>query len=221
MYLAARPALCQEVSVDPVVQLRAEVKMLRETVDALNAEIEKLKAENARLKEENTKLRKQQGAATVTTDKKDRPTVKQTRDGDYHLGDVARVGDIEWLISDAREVGSDLKSSLGEHRHRADSKFIWIKGRVVNRAKKEVRTLGAIPLIDDKGREYTPIDDQMFFLDAGVNTLEFEALRPDVPVDFEAIYEVPKDTVSAAIRAEELGTLIGAQPKLISLSPKR
>jgi hypothetical protein len=117
-------------------------------------------------------------------------------------------------------MGSRLKSNnplVPGDRVSADTRFVLIRGRVTNLGKQEVVTPGALHVIDQQGREYSPDPVDGLFIPDSNRALGLATLRPSIPFEFEVIFAVAGDSRPVMLKVGELGELFGAAEKLISL----
>ena len=108
------------------------------------------------------------------------------------------VGEFKWCVLQLQELGSTARSNnmYIENRQGTNTRFVRLRGTVENLEKKEVSGYDSVWLIDNEGREYSPMDRDSFFVSKGARILYSAKLRPNIPFIFEAVFEVPlKSTI--------------------------
>ena len=78
-------------------------------------------------------------------------------------------------------------------------------------------TLGTMHVMDSQGRAYSTIDGESFYVPKGAETLGLARLRPDIPIRFEAIFELPVDSARLVLKVEQLGMFTGPPEEIIDL----
>jgi hypothetical protein len=114
------------------------------------------------------------------------------------------VGEVEWVITKAENLGSTLKSKYGSYGDDCvanSGSFIRIDFKVKN-ISKDMITLTDLYLYDSSEREFTSssevyscVEDELFLLDN---------INPGIEKTFTVVYEVPEDAEDLKIKVEDL-----------------
>jgi hypothetical protein len=114
------------------------------------------------------------------------------------LGDTVTFDDSEWIVVEAKDAGKSIKSNseFNEEKKDTPGRFIQVHYKVTNKGKKEEMLLDRPKIIDDKGREFGPIDMESFYVPAKSKTIGLETLQPSMPKEFWTVVEVPPDAKS-------------------------
>ena len=122
------------------------------------------------------------------------------------LGETVTFGDSKWIVLKAENLGPTAKSN---NQFQPDLKsdggmFVRVSFKVTNLGKTEERLLSQPKLKDSQGREFSELDNVVFFIPAGKHSLLMEAIPPSLPKEFWAVYEVPSDATGLQFMAREL-----------------
>jgi hypothetical protein len=111
------------------------------------------------------------------------------------LGETVTFDDSEWVVVEAKDVGKTIKSNseFNEEKKETPGRFIQVHYKVTNKGKKEEMMLDRPKVLDDKGREFGPIDMETFYVPAKAKTIGLETLQPSMPKEFWTVVEVPAD----------------------------
>ena len=83
-----------------------------------------------------------------------------TSGGTAKMGEAVTFDDSEWIVIEAKDAGKSLKSNseFNEEEKKTEGRFIQVHYKVTNKGKKEEMLLDRPKVVDDKGREFGPID---------------------------------------------------------------
>jgi hypothetical protein len=111
------------------------------------------------------------------------------------LGDTVTFDDSEWIVMEAKDAGKSIKSNseFNEEKKDTTGRFVQVHYKVTNKGKKEEMLLDRPKIVDDKGREFGPIDMESFYVPAKAKTIGLETLQPSMPKEFWTVIEVPAD----------------------------
>jgi hypothetical protein len=111
------------------------------------------------------------------------------------LGDTVTFDDSEWVVIEAKDAGKSIKSNseFNEEKKDTTGRFVQVHYKVTNKGKKEEMLLDRPKIVDDKGREFGPIDMESFYVPAKAKTIGLETLQPSMPKEFWTVIEVPAD----------------------------
>jgi len=128
------------------------------------------------------------------------------------------VGETRWEIISVEYLGNELKGDgYFIDNKKTSGYFLLLIAKVTNLGNSDKVTLGVINIVDDQGRKFAEMDNQLLYLPKGYDVLTLASLNPAVPVTFASIFELPGDSKGLKLMATDLGKLLGAQPKLIEL----
>ena len=117
------------------------------------------------------------------------------------------VGEIEWKVSEVRDLGNVIKSG---NQFIPDlqtaGKFLWIEVRVENKGQ-DLKTLVAPNLFDDQGRAFISSSEAHFHIPKEKNISLLKNLNPNLPFTAVFIYEVPADAAKLTLLAGDLDLL--------------
>lgn len=123
----------------------------------------------------------------------------------YEIGHKVEFADSSWVVLSATDFGNRLKSNNSfQEAAQTDGRFISVTFSVHNKTSKEERIIDHPVLVDSKGREFRPLDEQAFYIPKNKKTLALEALPASMTREFFAIYEVAADAVDLRFGAREL-----------------
>jgi len=126
------------------------------------------------------------------------------------IGDTLTFDGSEWTVIEARDAGKTLKSNseFGEEDKKTEGRFIQVHFKVSNKGSKEEMLLDKPKILDDKGREFSPIDMESFYVPAKAKTLAaFESLPPNVVKECWTVIDVPADAKSLKFQVHGFGVL--------------
>ena len=111
------------------------------------------------------------------------------------MGETVTFDDSEWVVVEAKDAGKALKSNseFNEEEKKTEGRFVQVHYKVTNKGKKEEMLLDRPKVVDDKGREFGPIDMESFYVPAKSKTIGLDTLQPSMPKDYWTVIEVPAD----------------------------
>ncbi len=111
------------------------------------------------------------------------------------LGETVTFDDSEWIVIEAKDAGKSIKSNseFNEEEKKSEGRFIQVHYKVTNKGKKEEMLLDRPKIVDDKGREFGPIDMESFYVPAKAKTIGLDTLQPSMPKEYWTVIEVPAD----------------------------
>jgi len=111
------------------------------------------------------------------------------------VGETVTFDDSEWIVIEAKDAGKSLKSNseFNEEVKKADGRFIQVHYKVTNKGKKEEMLLDRPKIVDDKAREFGPIEMESFYVPAKAKTIGLDTLQPSMPKEYWTVIEVPAD----------------------------
>ena len=115
--------------------------------------------------------------------------------GTAKMGETVSFDDSDWVVIEAKDAGKSIKSNseFNEEEKKTEGRFIQVHFKVTNKGKKEEMVLDQPKIVDDKGREFGPIDMQSFYVPAKAKTLGLDTLQPSMPKEYWTVIEVPAD----------------------------
>ena len=96
---------------------------------------------------------------------------------------------------------------FNEEEKKTDGRFIQVHYKVTNKGKKEEMLLDRPKIVDDKGREFGPIDMESFYVPAKAKTIGLDTLQPSMPKEYWTVIEVPADAKSLKFQVHGFGLL--------------
>ena len=110
------------------------------------------------------------------------------------MGDTVTFDDAEWIVIEAKDAGKTIKpNSEFEQDKKTEGRFIEVHFKVTNKDKKEQMLFEPPKIVDDKGREFGPIDMQSSYVPAKAKTIGLDSLQPSMPKEYWTVIEVPAD----------------------------
>jgi hypothetical protein len=111
------------------------------------------------------------------------------------MGETVTFDDSEWIVIEAKDAGKSIKSNseFNEEEKKTEGRFIQVHYKVTNKGKKEEMLLDRPKIVDDKGREFGPIDMESFYVPAKAKTIGLDTLQPSMPKEYWTVIEVPAD----------------------------
>ncbi|MCD4756076.1 DUF4352 domain-containing protein [bacterium] len=129
---------------------------------------------------------------------------QETFDEPSQIGEVIVVDDVQWIVTEAKDLGSTLKSSYGAYGDDCvanSGTFIKVTIKIKNNSKEMV-SVSDLYLYDSEEREfitssdvYSCIEDELFI---------FDNINPGIEKTFVAVYEVPDDATDLKIKVGDL-----------------
>ncbi|HEY1955019.1 MAG TPA: hypothetical protein VGH28_05390 [Polyangiaceae bacterium] len=115
--------------------------------------------------------------------------------GTAKMGETVTFDDSEWIVIEAKDAGKSIKSNseFNEEEKKTEGRFIQVHYKVTNKGKKEEMLLDRPKIVDDKGREFGPIDMESFYVPAKAKTIGLDTLQPSMPKEYWTVIEVPAD----------------------------
>ncbi len=125
------------------------------------------------------------------------------------MGEAVTFDDSEWTVIEAKDSGKTLKSNseFNEEEKKTEGRFIQVHYKVTNKGKKEEMLLDRPKVVDDKGREFGPIDMESFYVPAKSKTIGLDTLQPSMPKEYWTVVEVPADAKSLKFQVHGFGLL--------------
>lgn len=125
------------------------------------------------------------------------------------IGDTVTFDDSDWVVTEAKDAGKTLKSNseFNEEEKKTDGRFIQVHYKVTNKGKKEEMLLDRPKIVDDKGREFGPIDMESFYVPAKAKSIGLDTLPPSMPRDYWTVIEVPADAKALKFQVHGFGLL--------------
>lgn len=111
----------------------------------------------------------------------------------FAIGDTVKFGDSEWIVIEAREMGSTLGGNMFTEAKGSEGKFVYVRYKVTNNTNEEQAVLFTPAVQDSKGRRFEELDDLEFYLPEGQTGMTMEQLPSGLPKTFSTIFEVPAD----------------------------
>lgn len=139
------------------------------------------------------------------------------------MGDVVEFEDSEWVILDARELGSELRAEKGflEETATTPGRFVYVRYRVTNKTNEEQQVLFTPALVDSKGRRFEELAQSEFFLPDGETGLTLESLPSSLPRTIGAIFEVASDADGLKFMCRNFEPeFLGKKEKAVRIEPK-
>jgi len=127
------------------------------------------------------------------------------------VGTPIRVGDIEWRVVSAKNLGKTLRSGnrfIGNVDARG--RFVAVELRVENKGKAP-KTLIAPDLFDEKGRRFTNSLEAEMYAPRDKRLSLLETLNPNVPFVCWLIYDVATDATGLTLLVGDLAILGDAE----------
>jgi len=122
------------------------------------------------------------------------------------MGETVTFDDSDWIVVDAKDLGKSVKSNMDETDvKKTDGKFVQVHFKVTNKGKKEEMVLDPPKVLDDKGREFGPVDMQSFYVPKDAKTLALDSLPPSMQREYYTIIEVPADAKTLKFELHGLG----------------
>jgi hypothetical protein len=133
------------------------------------------------------------------------------------VGDIVTLSDSEWVVIEATDEGTSLRSnsSMTDETKDARGRFIQVHYKVVSRAGREQPVLRHPKIVDDAGHEFRSIDMERFYVPPESKTIALEPLQPGLPAEFWTVIDVPSDAKGLKFQVEGLG--MGVEKKKIDL----
>lgn len=137
---------------------------------------------------------KAKAAETAKPDAEKKPPVK--------IGDKIDFDDASWVVTEVKDMGKKLEARFIKPAT-TEGRFVMVKFKLTNLAKKEVRMGEPPKIVDGAGREFGNFNRQAGYLPRELGR-SFEALQPDVTKEFGAIYELPADATKLELVVTQL-----------------
>ena len=120
---------------------------------------------------------------------------------DYKVGQTAKVGNVEWEVSDAY-LTNQLKSNFGTQKQ---GRFVVVDFTFTNNRNEEVTLDPDLHMIlkDSKGREFGTDVDAWEFVPTDLNIF-LEPVNPGVSTDGRVIYEVADDANGFTLKLDDV-----------------
>lgn len=154
---------------------------------------------------------------TTTTNTAESVTAKQ-----YKAGEDVQVAQVRWKLMEAKDLGDTLKGSASNYptftddkKANANSKFVQVSIEVEN-LDTSMKSVTDLSIMDGKNRKFTASSDTSEWVPQDKQMFLLSNLNPNVPQQFIAIYEVPKDATNLKMEVGDL-SLFGSDKAYISL----
>lgn len=143
--------------------------------------------------------------------------LKGSKEKPYNKDEVITVGDVEWKIVSAENIGSVIKSGNQFIEDCKTDSGSYVKLIVsVKNNRKEMFSIMNLNIFDDQDRKYITssdvsmcVKDTLFILDN---------INPGIEKSYTAIYEIPADAKNLKLELDSTGSLFsGEKNKYISL----
>jgi Domain of unknown function (DUF4352) len=120
---------------------------------------------------------------------------------DYKVGQTAKVGNVEWAVSDAY-LTNQLKSNFGTQKQ---GRFVVVDFTFTNNRNEEVTLDPELHMIlkDSKGREFGTDVDAWEFVPTDLNIF-LEPVNPGVSTEGRVIYEVADDANGFTLKLDDV-----------------
>ena len=142
---------------------------------------------------------------------------------DYSIGEEFQVGDVQWQVLSAQNLGHELKNDGGDNRT-TDERFIQVRFQFLNVGSDpvEFEAIETLPLHDSQGREYRHYrvpgipaphypkefmeDDEECFGRRSFGRWRPFTLKPNILTTCTTLYEVKVDATDLVLEAGGLGS---------------
>lgn len=121
------------------------------------------------------------------------------------IGELVQFEDSEWIVIEARQLGSSLRSEFSEPK-KSEGKFVYVRFKVKNITNQEESILFTPALIDSKGRRFEQFAEQFLYLSEGEEPMPMEQLPSGLPKNFSAIFELPNDATGISFLTRDFKT---------------
>jgi hypothetical protein len=137
----------------------------------------------------------QQGQQEQQAEKKPKPNPE------YTVGQTAKVGNVEWTVTDAY-LTNQLKSEFGTQKR---GRFVVVDFTFTNNRPEEVTLDPELHMIlrDAQGREFGTDFDAWEFVPTDLNIF-LEPVNPGVSTDGRVIYQVPSDAQGFTLTLDDV-----------------
>jgi hypothetical protein len=135
----------------------------------------------------------------------------------FEIGDVVTVGDIDWEVLSAANIGTTISSEnmFIDDCVTNSGEFIDVVVKVTNN-RDEMYTITGVRVEDNQGRRFTESSDAYMCVDDSVFLLE--NINPGISKTFRGIFEVPADAEGLALVVDSTGSVFSGETiKYISL----
>jgi RNA polymerase subunit RPABC4/transcription elongation factor Spt4 len=135
----------------------------------------------------------------------------------YSIGEVVTVGDIDWEVLSATNIGTTISSEnmFIDDCVTNSGEFIDVVVKVTNN-RNEMYTITGVRIEDNQGRKFTESSDVYMCVDDSVILLE--NINPGISKTFRGIFEVPADAEGLVLVVDSTGSVFsGETNKYISL----
>jgi len=134
----------------------------------------------------------------------------------YSINQIVTLGNLaQWTITSAQNLGNDISAPY--HPKTTVGKFIEVSFTVENLSSKTITAVNTPTIIDSQNREFQPMDDYWDYVPQGMAFVS-PTLQPDIPAQYEMIYELPLDSNGLKFKVNDLtNSLVHAQTALVNL----
>jgi hypothetical protein len=128
------------------------------------------------------------------------------------LGERITLSDSEWIVMEARDAGKSLKSTseFVEETKTTEGRLIQVHYKVTNNTSREQMILDRPKIVDQKGRQFGPVDMESFYVPKKTKTIGLDTLQPSLPKEYWTVIEVPADSRDLAFRVHGFDLVGGA-----------
>jgi hypothetical protein len=125
------------------------------------------------------------------------------------LGETITLSDSTWVVLEARDAGKVLASNseFNEETKTTTGRFIQVHYRITNNGTKEEMLLDRPKLVDQKGRQFGPVDMETFYIPRKAKTVGLDTIQPSLPKEYWTVIEVPADSRDLAFRVHTFSLL--------------
>ena len=120
------------------------------------------------------------------------------------------IAGLDALSEHSRKVLQNIEvtKAQNEEEKKTEGRFVQIHYKVTNKGKKEEMLLDRPKVVDDKGREFGPIDMESFYVPAKAKTIGLDTLQPSMPKEYWTVIEVPADAKSLKFQVHGFSLLL-------------
>jgi len=113
----------------------------------------------------------------------------------YRLDKHVTLADCEWWIMEARDAGQRIRSNdpNNDEDKSTTGRFIQVHFTLTNLSQKDEMMVEHAMVQDDKGRQFSAVEMEGFYVPARTKSLGLEMLHPNQPQEYWTVFEVPAD----------------------------
>jgi hypothetical protein len=134
----------------------------------------------------------------------------------YSINQIVTLGNLaQWTITSAQNLGNSISAPRSPKT--TVGKFIKVSFTVENLSSKTITAVTAPTIIDSQNRKFQPMDDYWDYVPEGMAFVS-PILQPDIPAQYEMIYELPLDSNGLKFKVNDLtNSQVPAQTALVNL----